>query len=250
VARGQELIRSVRLPRRMVEAFTYSALRVALARGDTAAIRDWLTLAPDPTQPPPPGEEHLHLLLGRVWAARRDTAAALALLARLQSVVEERGMGRLAVETLICRAAILAATGAHDAAASLLTAALVQAAPEGYVRTFVEEGEPLRLLLARLLPRLADDALIAYATRLLAAFPPAVNAPAPVVAAEALSARELEVLRLVARGLSDRAVAAQLVVVTGTVKRHLSNIYAKLGVGSRTQALARARALGLLSPQE
>ena len=57
-------------------------------------------------------------------------------------------------------------------------------------------------------------------------------------------------LRLVARGLSDRAVAAELVVVTGTVKRHLSNIYAKLGVRSRTQALARAHALGWLAADD
>ena len=72
-------------------------------------------------------------------------------------------------------------------------------------------------------------------------------APAgPPALIEPLSERELEILRLVAQGHSDRAVAERLVVVVGTVKKHLSNVYGKLGVRSRTQALARARELGLL----
>ena len=168
-------------------------------------------------------------------------------------------MGRLALETRLCRAALLAAAGAQAEAARTLTAALAEAAPAGYVRLFVEEGEPLRRLLARVLPQLAGDDLAAYATRLLHAFPAVASPPADGAARapsagadtpEPLSSRELEVLRLVARGLSDRAVAAELVVVTGTVKRHLSNIYAKLGVRSRTQALARAHALGWLAADD
>ena len=162
-------------------------------------------------------------------------------------------MGRLALETRVCRAASLAATGAHADAAQTLTAALTYARPEGFMRLFVEEGEVLRTLLAGLLPQLADDGLRAYATRILHAFPSASEPstsgavlPAGSQVPISLSARELEVLRLVDRGLSDRAVADQLVVVTGTVKRHLGNIYDKLGVRSRTQALARARALGWL----
>ena len=259
VARGEELLRTLHLPRRMVEAFTYSALRVALARGDAAAVDAWLATAPADGLPPPPGEEHLHLLLARVWGARRAYAPALDLLARLQTVVAARGMGRLALETRLCRAALLAAAGAQAEAARTLTAALAEAAPAGYVRLFVEEGEPLRRLLARVLPQLAGDDLAAYATRLLHAFPAVASPPAdgaalaPAAGAdtpEPLSSRELEVLRLVARGLSDRAVAAELVVVTGTVKRHLSNIYAKLGVRSRTQALARAHALGWLAADD
>ncbi|HXF64970.1 MAG TPA: LuxR C-terminal-related transcriptional regulator, partial [Caldilineaceae bacterium] len=245
------------LPRRIVEVFTYAAVRVALARGDQAAVEAWLATAPDSTCAPAPGEEPLHLLLARVWAARGAYPQALDLLARLQPVVEARAMGRLALETQLCRAAVLAAAGAQEAAEQFLAVALAQAAPEGFVRLFVEEGEPLRRLLACLLPQLADDGLRAYGNRLLEAFPPSPqpdpqpetqSAGAPAV--EPLSPRELEVLRLVARGLSDRAVAEQLVVVTGTVKRHLSNIYDKLGVHSRTQALARARALGWLKPDE
>jgi LuxR family maltose regulon positive regulatory protein len=76
------------------------------------------------------------------------------------------------------------------------------------------------------------------------------SAPASSHGAAALietpTERELEVLRLVAQGMSDRQIAEQLVVTTGTVKRHLNNLYGKLGVHSRTQALARAQELGLL----
>jgi LuxR family maltose regulon positive regulatory protein len=268
-AESEALIRQVALPRRIVEAFTYAAVRVALAAGDEARVDAWLaTVNGQPSavtsqpsfQPPAPGEEHLRLLLARVWAARGAYAEALDLLAKLQAVVEARQMGRLALETQVCRAAVLAAAGQHEAASQSLAAALTRAAPEGFVRLFVEEGEVLAGLLARLLPQLTDEGLRGYATRLLAAFP-AMSAPrgfpppgAPVAlqpfsaatGQDPLSPRELEVLRLVDRGLSDRAVAEQLVVVTGTVKRHLSNIYGKLGVRSRTQALARARSLGWL----
>jgi LuxR family maltose regulon positive regulatory protein len=257
------LLRDVRLPPRMVEAFTYAAVRAALATGDTATVDAWLAHGPDPVAAPAPGAEPLHLLLVRVWAARGRYADALGLLQQLQRRLDAQQQGRLFLETQICEAALLAATaGAQEAAASLRSV-LPRAAAEGYVRLFVEEGAPMRDLLTALLPQLEEPALAAYVHRLLQAFPtpiPQPDAPgcatgagsaldrAAALPVEPLSARELEVLRLVDRGLSDRAVAAELVVVTGTVKRHLSNIYAKLGVNSRTQALARARTLGWLDP--
>jgi LuxR family maltose regulon positive regulatory protein len=80
--------------------------------------------------------------------------------------------------------------------------------------------------------------------RLLEAVGEAVTAPQPLI--EPLSERELEVLRRVAAGYSNQEIAQDLVIAVSTVKRHLSNIYGKLGVGNRTQAVARARELGLL----
>ena len=257
-AEAQTLIRQVRLPPRMVEEFTCAAIRLALAAGDTDAVQAWQATAPDPAQPPAPGEEQLQLLLARVRAAQGAYAEALDLLARVQATVDARQMRRLGLETQLCRATVLAAMGAERDAVPLLRTVLALAAPEGYVRLFVDEGDAMRRLLVHLLPDLTDDGLCTYATRLLQAFPPLPTpapdqptpAPTPAPAPSALSERELEVLRLVAQGLSDRAVAEHLVVVTGTVKRHLSNIYGKLGVRSRTQALARARALGWLHPNE
>jgi LuxR family maltose regulon positive regulatory protein len=120
------------------------------------------------------------------------------------------------------------------------------------VRLFVDEGPALQSLLSDLrstLQRQHDQRLNAYLQKLLAAF------PAPLGKAsrsdmqqliEPLSERELEVLRLIADGYSNQEIAARLVVALSTIKTHINNIYGKLGVQSRTQALARARTLNLL----
>lgn len=256
---GEALTRQVRLPPRMVDGYTCLALRVALALGDQSAVRAWLPSAPDPARPFAPGEEPLLLALARVWLAQGASVAVLDLLARLQTVLDARQSGRLALEVQAARAVAQATIGAQTDADATLADALGRAQPEGYIRLFVDEGEPMRALLRRVAPQMDNPALRDYAERLLSAFPAATQAatgPLPIAIPaqddefEALSPRELEVLRLVDRGLSDRAVAEELVVVTGTVKRHLSNIYDKLGVRSRTQALARARSLGLLVPTE
>ncbi len=102
--------------------------------------------------------------------------------------------------------------------------------------------------MAELLPAVRSAAP-AFVDDLLArcgAAPVGQIAPSPLV--EPLSERELEILGLIAQGASNQAIADRLVITVGTTKWHLSNIYSKLGVRSRTQALARARALGLLTP--
>jgi len=124
------------------------------------------------------------------------------------------------------------------------------AEPEGYVRLFVDEGQPMADLLAKTTtghrPQIA-----AYTLRLIAAFSQVKSAgkseirhPKSAIP-EPLSARELEVLRLVADGLSNREIADKLVVTVTTVKKHVSNIFGKLDVTSRTQAIARASDLKL-----
>jgi LuxR family maltose regulon positive regulatory protein len=98
----------------------------------------------------------------------------------------------------------------------------------------------------------ADDSsslrLLAYTDKLLSAFsqptPIAIQETGAVI--EPLSERELEVLRLIAEGASNREISIQLVIAHPTVKRHTSNIFNKLGVGSRTQAVATGRKMGLL----
>jgi LuxR family maltose regulon positive regulatory protein len=115
------------------------------------------------------------------------------------------------------------------------------AEPEGYIRSFVDEGEPMAHLLRRALARGITPG---YASRLLAAF--GESPPAAQALVEPLTARELEVLRLVAGGLSNREIAQQLVVAVSTVKSHINHLYGKLEVKNRTQAVARAQELGLL----
>jgi LuxR family transcriptional regulator, maltose regulon positive regulatory protein len=99
------------------------------------------------------------------------------------------------------------------------------------VRLFVNEGEPLAMLLRELPANV-------YARRLLAVFPK--REPFP------LSAREIEVLRLIAAGMSNREIAQTLTLSVGTVRTHTTNIYGKLEVQSRTQAIAKAQTLGLI----
>ncbi|MCB0257211.1 MAG: hypothetical protein KDI55_26115 [Anaerolineae bacterium] len=126
--------------------------------------------------------------------------------------------------------------------------ALVIAEPGGYTRIFVDEGPPVaRLLYEALARNIAPD----YVRRLLAAFPipePVQIAPSDPQSAtiEPLSERELEVLQLIAEGLTNPEIAARLFLTLNTVKVHVRNIYGKLDVHNRTQAIAKAAGLGLL----
>jgi LuxR family maltose regulon positive regulatory protein len=143
---------------------------------------------------------------------------------------------------LILRALLADARGDRHAALGSLAAAVAEAEPEGVIRPFLDEGEPMAALLADL--GAAQPA--AFLESLLAAFPGRRPAPRPTGLLEPLTERELEVLRLLAAGRSNAGMAADLFLGLSTVKTHLIHLYSKLGVHSRTQAVARARALGLL----
>jgi LuxR family maltose regulon positive regulatory protein len=132
--------------------------------------------------------------------------------------------------------------------------ALALAGPEGYVRTFADEGPQMTALLSEVLEaqqqgRLAPDVPAYYLRKLLAALErdaSSATTPAGVELREPLSERELEVLALLAAGKSNPQIAKELFVAKSTVKTHVKNIYHKLDARNRTQALARARELGLL----
>jgi LuxR family maltose regulon positive regulatory protein len=128
-----------------------------------------------------------------------------------------------------------------------LERALRLAEPEGYVRVFVGEGAPMAALLEAVVRR---DSSWSYPRRLLDAFAPAAGTRATPVSpdlVEQLSARELDVLRLLASDLDGPAIARELVVSLNTVRTHTKNLYAKLGVNSRRAAVTRARELDLLT---
>jgi LuxR family maltose regulon positive regulatory protein len=133
------------------------------------------------------------------------------------------------------------ALGQREQALSLIADALHLAVPEGYRRAFLDEGlAVLELLPAvrHLAPQFVDELLSAAGVQGV------VARPQPLV--ERLSERELEVLQLIAAGLSNREIGQRLFITVGTVKVHTASIYGKLGVHSRTQAVAKANALGLL----
>jgi LuxR family maltose regulon positive regulatory protein len=154
---------------------------------------------------------------------------------------------------LVLLAVAFDAAGERPRAVEVLDEALALAEPGRFIRLFVDEGASMGRLLFEALSRGVRPG---YVRRLLAAFP--ADAPgqvAPPIAsgprirlAEPLSARELEVLLLIAEGLANQEIAARLYLSLHTVKSHAHTIYAKLGVTGRTQAGPRARALGLLSP--
>jgi len=202
--------------------------------------------------------EFEHITLARVLIAqyRSDGVdgsihGAVRLLERLLRAAEEGGRTGSVIEILALQALAHEAQGDIPAALAPLERALVLGEPEGYVRIFVDEGQPMaRLLYEALSLGIAPD----YARRLLAAFPVAEPEQAAPLGTQALksdlieplSERELEVLQLIAGGLPNREIAARLYISLNTVKGHTRNIYGKLSVHSRTGAVARARALGIL----
>ena len=122
--------------------------------------------------------------------------------------------------------------------------AFALARPEGYVRTFLDEGEPMAKLLYQ---AKAHGMGAGYAAELLAALgnPSGSALPPAQLLIEPLTPRELELLRLIEAGHTNQEIAAKLVISMPTVKRHISNIYTKLGANSRTQAIARGKELNL-----
>jgi LuxR family maltose regulon positive regulatory protein len=193
-----------------------------------------------------------YILLARIKMSQGQLAESIGLLQQLIGRAETGGRKPRVIEILMLQALAFQARDDTNRAMATLERALSLAEPEGFIYTFVDEGPPMARLLYEALTRgIAPD----YARRLLAAFPvaePEQAAPLETQAPESgqiepLSERELEVLELFAEGLSNREIASRLFLSLHTIKTHCSNIYGKLGVHSRTQAVARARALGLLS---
>jgi ATP/maltotriose-dependent transcriptional regulator MalT len=167
------------------------------------------------------------------------------------------------LEISVLQACALYNQGNRESALSVLIKSLALAEPEGFVRVFVEEGEVMQQLLVAVESELATATaqasipLRAYVTNLLEAFsgsliagvtPRYPDEEAGLV--EPLTSRELEVLQLIAAGDSNRTIAEKLVITVSAVKKHSANIYGKLNVNSRTQAVARARQLGLFYADE
>jgi LuxR family transcriptional regulator, maltose regulon positive regulatory protein len=207
--------------------------------------------------------EFEHITLARLLlthyrssAEAQQITAAQELLARLLDAAEIGGRMGSAIELLVLQALAHGAQGDIPTALVPLERALRLAEPEGYVQLFVDEGPPL----AQLLSAAAQQGLrSAYVDTLLAALgtvdpprvdgaPPSSMPPAqPLV--EPLTHRELEVLALIAAGLTNREIAERLFLALDTVKGHNRRIFGKLAVKRRTEAVAKARVLDLLPPE-
>jgi LuxR family transcriptional regulator, maltose regulon positive regulatory protein len=177
---------------------------------------------------------------------------------RLLQAFLARGYIPLALETLLLQAQLHLARGNTQSAREDLAAALEMAEPEGYISLFVLEGQPIVEVLRSMLESPSSSSRRAqFIQSILDLFPsvqngsPALPAPRPggspsEALVEPLTERELEILQLIDKGCSNQAIAERLVITLHTVKKHTSNIYSKLGVTSRTQALAEARRLNLI----
>jgi LuxR family maltose regulon positive regulatory protein len=208
--------------------------------------------------------EFEHVTLARVLIARyksdRDTGSiheAIGLLDRLLQAAEEGGRMGSVIEILALLALAHAAQGDIPLALVSLERALTLAEPEGYVRLFVDEGEPLRMLIADFRFSIEKQmsssahAQLGYTGKLLAAFAPPVNKQSTIKnpkseMVEPLSERELEVLKLLRTELSGPEIAGHLVISPNTFRTHTKNIFSKLGVNNRRAAVRRAEELDLI----
>lgn len=193
----------------------------------------------------------LPLSQARVHLAQGEASAALTVLASWRQQVEARGWQDEQFQVMVLQALALQAHGEQDQAGHLICDVLAMAEPAGFIRLFLDEGRSMAHLLsqAKALGRMPDaigKLLAAYQAEEHRSQTPAYP-PSPAQSLiEPLSRREIEVLQLIAQGLSNQEISEQLVLALETVKGHNKKIFGKLQVQRRTEAVARARQLGLL----
>ncbi len=246
-----ELQRKSRIQPEIVYAFERAQVRLWVAERNMPALEAWAR-----KNTPLPGKalsfryEARLIEVCRAWLALERKEEAAALLDRLAESARERDGRRIAI------LALMAAARSDEPARALptLEEALALGEPEGYLRTFLEAGEPFHQVLKAWVQHTSvkgKNRLRAHALRLLQAFDEAaakaIPQAQPTTLVESLSDREKEVLLLVAKGLTNQQIAARLVISIRTVKKHLENINGKLDAQNRTQAVDRARELGLFS---
>jgi LuxR family maltose regulon positive regulatory protein len=224
-----------------------------------AAAAQWAAQAQlDPHDAPTFQREPEQITLARLLLAQGKWEEALSLLGRLGRAAEAARRLSTFIETLLLQALAFETQNDSAQASSALERSLALTEPGGYVRIFLDEAAPVASLLRRMEQRSIAPQ---YVETLLAAFDasetgnqvdsvPAVRTRASSARIqgliEPLSERELEVLQLIVAGKSNREIARELIVTLGTVKKHINNIFGKLAVHSRTQAVARARERDLI----
>ena len=234
-----------------------------LALGNLEPARLWAQnsgLAPEDAQVSHAGMRELaYQTLARILYAQARYVEASSLLERLYKAAESEERKGSVIENLALLSILYQSQEMSEQAMSCLEFALTLAEPEGYLRVFVDEGESMRNLLVdyqRIAKQrigekigVADLRLLTYCDRLLAAFSSSelANSTGPRMLYEALSERELDILRLIATGRSNQEIAEILTIAVSTVKSHVNSLYGKLGIHRRTQAVSIARELGVLS---
>ncbi len=252
--------------------YDFFAAEVALRRGNLPAVAHWIESSALTLDDLQLAKWYFYELLIHFCVARSRLAPAeqtniallqksVTALAQLIAHADRHGRRGTVMRLHLLLALTHQALGESERALGALAAALPWAEQEGYLRDFLDEGEPMHALLVQ---AQAQGLAPAYTAKLLAAFQAepaftsagmaiptpieqtATTIPSPQPLSEGLTEREGEVLQLIADGLTNQEIAERLIISLATVKRHISNIYGKLGVTHRTEALVKAQALALL----
>ena len=256
IEKASQLIQSSGVFSEARNAVVNAEARLWLQQGNNMAVSRWCASLENRCSS---GEqitfdnELLHMALARTYLALEKPGEALTILSQLEAAAKSgRRTGRL-IRVLVLRALVLQHIGDSEQALPLIERCLALAESEGYIRVFLDEGQPMRTLLAQWLARASEGRVREYAIHLLAQFDTESMAAIQTSHSpnddlvEPLTERELEVLQIIALGKTNQEIARQLVVARGTIKAHTSSIYRKLNVTNRTEAVARARQLGILS---
>jgi LuxR family maltose regulon positive regulatory protein len=199
------------------------------------------------------------IVYARFLIHQRDLSTATELITRMEKAARQSDYVRSLLTLLSLKSLMYRWQGDSEQAHASLEEALHLAMPQKYRRVFIDEGEPMRELLldhqsivkrrVGTLDQSETLEALAYLDRLLAAFPSQTDSDAAGhgTLPEPLSERELDILRLIAAGRSNQEIAEKLVIALSTVKSHINNLYGKLGTNRRTEAIAIAREMGLLS---
>ncbi|MDF2869241.1 MAG: ATP-dependent transcriptional regulator [Anaerocolumna sp.] len=173
----------------------------------------------------------------RVLISQKDYLTAQIALTEKEEILREEGRFGELITALLLSALVKKHLGMEDSALDCLREAVTLAAPEGYERIFLDEGSELLELVTKV-----RDTAPAFIDKICCSGVNNMNC-----LADPLRKRELEILKLIAEGLSNNEIAEILFITTGTVKWHINNMFSKLGVNKRTQAVVKARRLELIN---
>jgi LuxR family maltose regulon positive regulatory protein len=266
---AENLVRTRQLMPTSAEWVEMTRVWLWLVQGNLEACERWKRS----NDPKPAGKKTLNegkrLILARILLAEKNHTIALKILSQLLHENETAGHWGSVIELLVLQTLTYQQQGETPAALNTLERALSLAEPEGYIRIFLDQGKPMKELLRRMkdhkrlkddpstLPRASSGRMKNFVHKLLAFFDdnssgtPALQPDASVphlshVLIDPLSERELEILGLITAGKSNQEIAHELVLAVGTVKKHVSNIFNKLNVDSRTRCIAQAQKLHLI----
>jgi len=223
--------------------------KLRLRLGDITDAQHWVCDAGlNEDDQPSSDREDEYIIYARLLLQKKKTDQALKLLSHLLLLAEQQGRISVVIEVLVLQALCRQMQGSNKQAIDCLHRALELAAPEGYVRMFLDEGAALAALLRRITESGSSQA--EYARQLLEQYSASegcvVSVNTVTSSIEPLSKKELQTLELLVAGLANKEIAERLFVSQNTVKSHIKKIYAKLNVNNRVTAIKRANDLNLI----